>query len=165
MDRADFVARFGGVFEHSAWVAERAFDGNLPPQALDAEWLHKALCEAFRAAGDDERLAVLRAHPDLAGRLAIAGDLTEDSRQEQAGAGLDRLTRVEFERFTDLNTRYHARFGFPFIIAVKGLTKQQILHAFENRIHHTKAEEFTTACHEVEKIARLRLEAMDFSRR
>jgi OHCU decarboxylase len=163
MDRADFVARFGGVFEHSAWIAERAFDRAAPPSRLDADWLHAVLSQEFRAATDDERLAVLRAHPDLAGRLAIAGDLTEDSRQEQAGAGLDRLTEVEFARFTDLNTRYHARFGFPFIIAVKGLTKQEILHAFENRIHHTRPEEFAAACHEVEKIARLRLEAMDFS--
>ncbi|CAN7440158.1 2-oxo-4-hydroxy-4-carboxy-5-ureidoimidazoline decarboxylase [Rhizobium sp. LjRoot254] len=163
MDRADFVARFGGVFEHSAWIAERAFDGNILPVALSAKWLHRALRKEFRAATDDERLAVLRAHPDLAGRLAIASDLTEDSRQEQAGAGLDRLTEIEFARFTDLNTRYHARFGFPFIIAVKGLTKQEILHAFENRIHHTRPEEIAAACHEVEKIARLRLEAMDFS--
>jgi OHCU decarboxylase len=163
MDKADFVARFGGVFEHSAWVAERAFDKGGVPVALSADWLHHALCGVFRGAGDDERLAVLRAHPDLAGRLAIAGDLTEDSRLEQAGAGLDRLTETEFARFTDLNTRYHARFGFPFIIAVKGLSKQEILHAFENRIHHTRPEEFAAACHEVEKIARLRLEAMDFS--
>ena len=163
MDRADFAARFGGVFEHSAWIAERAFDRNTPPAGLSADWLHEVLTTQFRAATDEERLGVLRAHPDLAGRLAISGDLTEDSRQEQAGAGLDRLTEVEFARFTDLNTRYHARFGFPFIIAVKGLTKQEILHAFENRIHHTRPEEFAAACHEVEKIARLRLEAMDFS--
>jgi OHCU decarboxylase len=105
---------------------------------------------------------VLRAHPDLAGKLAIAGDLTRDSRQEQAGAGLDRLTPMEFERFTDLNTRYHAKFGFPFIIAVKGLTKDEILHAFENRIHNSRQVEFETACREVEKIASLRLNAMSF---
>jgi OHCU decarboxylase len=106
---------------------------------------------------------VLKAHPDLAGRLAVAGELTDDSRREQAGAGLDRLSASEFARFTDLNTRYQARFGFPFIIAVKGLAKDEILHAFENRIHHARQEEFDAACHEVEKIARLRLEAMDFS--
>jgi 2-oxo-4-hydroxy-4-carboxy-5-ureidoimidazoline decarboxylase len=163
MDRADFVARFGGVFEHSDWIAERAFDRNAVPARLSAAWLHDVLTTQFRAATDEERLGVLRAHPDLAGRLAIAGDLTEDSLKEQAGAGLDRLTEAEFERFTDLNTRYHARFGFPFIIAVKGLTKQEILHAFENRIHQTRPDEFTAACHEVEKIARLRLQAMDFS--
>lgn len=163
MNRADFVARYGGVFEHSAWIAERTFDGGALPQSLDAVVLHEALAATFRASAEAERLGVLRAHPDLAGRLAVAGELTEDSRQEQAGAGLDRLTEAEFARFTDLNTRYQARFGFPFIIAVKGLTKQEILHAFENRIHHARHEEFDTACHEVEKIARLRLEAMDHS--
>jgi 2-oxo-4-hydroxy-4-carboxy-5-ureidoimidazoline decarboxylase len=168
MERADFVARFGGVFEHSAWIAERAYDrgaaSGLFARPLDAASVHEALAAEFRAAAEAERLGVLRAHPDLAGRLAVAGELTEDSRKEQAGAGLDRLTRAEFARFTDLNTRYQARFGFPFIIAVKGLSKEEILHAFENRIHHTRQEEFEAAAHEVEKIARLRLEAMDFPR-
>ena len=163
MDRADFVTRFGGVFEHSAWIAERAHDRGTLAEAHDAALLHEALAAEFRAASEAERLGVLRAHPDLAGRLAVSGDLTDDSRQEQAGAGLDRLTEAEFARFTDLNTRYQARFGFPFIIAVKGLTKEEILHAFENRIHHARHDEFDTACHEVEKIARLRLQAMDFS--
>ena len=163
MDRAEFVARFGGVFEHSAWIAERAFDRGALPERLDAGCLHGALAAEFRAASEGERLGVLRAHPDLAGRLAVAGELTEDSRREQAGAGLDRLTAAEFARFTDLNTRYQTRFGFPFIIAVKGLTRGEILHAFENRIHHGHQEEFGTACRKVEKIARLRLEAMDFS--
>jgi OHCU decarboxylase len=163
MERADFVARFGGIFEHSAWIAERAFDDGPVPAPLDAAALHDALMVQFRAAEEAERLGVLKAHPDLAGRLAVAGELTDDSRREQAGAGLDRLTPSEFARFTDLNTRYQARFGFPFIIAVKGLTKDEILHAFENRIHHARQEEFDAACHEVEKIARLRLEAMDFS--
>jgi OHCU decarboxylase len=120
------------------------------------------MCAAFRAAAEEERLGVLKAHPDLAGRLAISGELTADSRSEQAGAGLDSLTPTEFERFTDLNTRYTARFGFPFIIAVKGLDRHEILHAFENRIHHARHQEFETACHEVEKIAKLRLEAMKF---
>ena len=163
MDRAAFVARFGGVFEHSAWIAEKAFDRNALPGRLDANLLHDALAAEFRAADEADRLVVLKAHPDLAGRLAVSGELTEESRSEQAGAGLDRLTPAEFARFTDLNTRYQARFGFPFIIAVKGLGKEEILHAFENRIHHARQEEFDTACHEVEKIARLRLEAMDFS--
>ena len=162
MERSDFVSRFGGVFEHSAWVAERAFDAGGLDDALTASSVHSALCAIFYASHDDERLGVLRAHPDLAGKLAIAGELTPESRQEQAGAGLSSLTEAEFARFTDLNTRYHARFGFPFIIAVKGLTKQEILHAFENRIHHTREEEMQTACREVEKIARLRLEAMTF---
>jgi len=163
MERADFVARFGGVFEHSSWIAERAFDRGSVPVPLSAAGLHEALAIQFRAADEAERLGVLKAHPDLAGHPAVAGELTDDSRREQAGAGLDRLTPSEFARFTDLNTRYQARFGFPFIIAVKGLSKDEILHAFENRIHHTRQEEFEAACHEVEKIARLRLEAMDFS--
>jgi OHCU decarboxylase len=162
METMDFVARFGGVFEHSAWIAERALAHGAVPERPDAASLHEALAQEFRAADEAERLAVLKAHPDLAGRLAVAGELTDDSRMEQAGAGLDRLTPAEFARFTDLNTRYQARFGFPFIIAVKGLTKEEILHAFENRIHHTRQQEFETACHEVEKIARLRLEAMEF---
>jgi len=162
MDRSEFVARFGGIFEHSAWIAERTYDANPLPERLSADWLHDKMSAAFRAASDEEKLNVLKAHPDLAGKLAVAGALTEDSRKEQAGAGLDRLTQVEFDRFTDLNTRYHAKFGFPFIIAVKGLTKDEILHAFERRIHNSRQAEFETAAREVEKIARLRLSAMDF---
>jgi OHCU decarboxylase len=162
MDRADFVSRFGGIFEHSAWIAQRAYEAHEMPGHLSAEWLHHVLSGAFRAASEEERLAVLRAHPDLAGKLAVAGELTEDSRREQAGAGLDRLTETEFERFTDLNTRYQAKFGFPFIIAVKGQKKEEILHAFENRIHNSRQVEFETACKEVEKIAALRLNAMNF---
>lgn len=163
MNEADFIARFGGVFEHSAWIAQRAYDAHEIPHALSAEWLHHVLSGAFRAAEDDEKMNVLRAHPDLAGKLAIAGNLTEESLHEQTGAGLDRLTEAEFDRFTDLNTRYHSKFGFPFIIAVKGLTKNEILHAFENRIHNSRQVEFETACHEVEKIARHRLNAMNFA--
>jgi OHCU decarboxylase len=162
MERTEFVSRFGGVFEHSAWIAERAYDKGALPGPVDADNVHRALAAEFRAADEAARLGVLKAHPDLAGRLAVAGELTDDSRKEQAGAGLDRLTPSEFARFTDLNTRYQARFGFPFIIAVKGLQKEEILHAFENRIHHSRPDEFETACKEVEKIARLRLEAMAF---
>ncbi|MBL0371024.1 2-oxo-4-hydroxy-4-carboxy-5-ureidoimidazoline decarboxylase [Rhizobium sp. KVB221] len=162
MDRSEFLSRFGGVFEHSAWIAERAWDKGSLPAALDAGNVHAALSTEFRLASEDERLKVLRAHPDLAGKLAVAGELTDDSRNEQAGAGLDRLSETEFARFTDLNTRYQTKFGFPFIIAVKGLGKDEILHAFENRIHHTRPVEFETACREVEKIAALRLKAMTF---
>jgi OHCU decarboxylase len=163
MNEDDFVARFGGVFEHSAWIAQRAYEAHAVPKALSAEWLHHVLSGAFRAASEEEKVKVLRAHPDLAGKLAVAGELTPESRQEQAGAGLDRLTQAEFDRFTDLNTRYQARFGFPFIIAVKGLKKDEILHAFENRIHNSRQAEFDAACHEVENIARHRLGAMSFN--
>ncbi|OCW55542.1 2-oxo-4-hydroxy-4-carboxy-5-ureidoimidazoline decarboxylase [Hoeflea olei] len=156
-DRAGFVGRLGGVFEHSPWIAERAFDTGRIAEPLAAGPVHAALCQAFRAASRDERLGVLRAHPDLAGKLAIAGGLTADSKSEQAGAGLDRLTPAEHARFTDLNSRYMERFGFPFIIAVKGLTKDDILAAFETRIGNDVDTEFATACAEVEKIAGFRI--------
>jgi OHCU decarboxylase len=157
--RENFVALFGGVFEHSPWVAERAFDRN-PQIALTTNAVHGALVAAFRAASDAERLGVLRAHPDLAGKLAIAGELTDDSKAEQASAGLDRLSSSEHARFTELNTAYTEKFGFPFIIAVKGLSKDDILSAFERRIDNDRQEEFETASAQVEKIALLRLHSM-----
>lgn len=160
MDRQSFVAQFGGVFEHSPFIAERAFDRELVTEPFSAENVHEALCEVFRNSSHDEKLGILCAHPDLAGKLAIAGALTEESRKEQAGAGLDRLSADEHARFTALNNDYTEKFGFPFIIAVKGLTKDDILSAFETRISNGRDVEFATACQQVEKIARLRLEAM-----
>ncbi|GMB80317.1 2-oxo-4-hydroxy-4-carboxy-5-ureidoimidazoline decarboxylase [Shinella zoogloeoides] len=127
---------------------------------LTALGVHAALTEAFHKASHAEQLGVLRAHPDLAGKLAIAGGLTEDSRKEQAGAGLDRLSPAEHARFTELNTAYTEKFGFPFIIAVKGLTKDDILAAFEARIGNTADTEFETAKTQVERIALLRLTAL-----
>lgn len=155
----EFVERFGGVFEHSPWVAERAFAAGMA-EPLTAGVVHAAMTQAFRAGTEAERLAVLRAHPDLAGKLAIAGGLTEDSRKEQAGAGLDRLTADEHARFTALNDAYVEKFGFPFIIAVKGLNKDDILAAFETRINNDRDTEFATACAQVERIALLRLGSM-----
>ncbi|RKE84009.1 2-oxo-4-hydroxy-4-carboxy-5-ureidoimidazoline decarboxylase [Rhizobium sp. AG855] len=160
MDRADFVQRFGGVFEHSPFIAERAFDAGMIAEPLTALDVHDALAMIFRTASADERLGVLRAHPDLAGKLAIAGGLTEDSAREQAGAGLDRLSADEHARFTELNTAYVEKFGFPFIIAVRGLTKDDILAAFETRINNSRDQELDTACQQVEKIAQLRLESL-----
>ncbi len=160
MDRADFVQRFGGVFEHSPFIAERAFDAGMIEEPLTALDVHDAMAAMFRTASQDERLGVLRAHPDLAGKLAIAGELTEDSKREQAGAGLDRLSAEEHARFTELNAAYVEKFGFPFIIAVKGLTKDDILAAFETRISNSRDQELDTACQQVEKIARLRLESL-----
>ncbi|WP_426238803.1 2-oxo-4-hydroxy-4-carboxy-5-ureidoimidazoline decarboxylase [Pararhizobium sp. DWP1-1-3] len=157
--RDEFVARFGGIFEHSPWVAERAFDA-APDISLTSDAVHEALVAPFRDASHAERLAVLRAHPDLAGKLAIAGGLTEDSKAEQAGAGLDRLSAVEHARFKALNTAYTEKFGFPFIIAVKGLNKDDILSAFERRIDNNLEEEFETASAQVEKIALLRLRSL-----
>jgi OHCU decarboxylase len=160
ISRQEFVSRFGGVFEHSPFIAERAYDDGFVSEALTLDRVHAALVAVFRAASEEERLGVLRAHPDLAGRLAIAGELTEDSRKEQAGAGLDRLSPAEHARFTELNTAYTQKFGFPFIIAVKGLTKDDILAAFERRIDNSREEEFSTAAAQVERIALLRLSSM-----
>jgi OHCU decarboxylase len=158
--RDEFISRFGGVFEHSPFIAERAFDDGFVGETLDVDRVHTALVAIFRAASPEERLGVLRAHPDLAGRLAIAGELTEDSKKEQAGAGLDRLSPEEHQRFTELNRAYVEKFGFPFIIAVKGLDKQAILSAFEKRIDNSRDAEFEAATAQVERIALLRLEAL-----
>ncbi len=160
MDRESFVARFGGVFEHSPWVAKRAHGLELGFAHDVAEGLHNALCRVFRSAPEDERLRVLQAHPDLAGKLAQAKRLSEDSASEQAGAGLDALTDAERTRFETLNDAYVAKHGFPFIIAVREHDKAGILAAFERRIGNDRATEFAEACRQVERIALHRLRAM-----
>jgi len=160
MPEAEFVERFGGIFEHSPWIAQRAFAGELSPANDTAIGLHAALAFQFRAASDEERLGVLAAHPDLAGKLAQAKRLTASSTEEQASAGLDALTTEEHARLTDLNNRYVTKFGFPFIIAVRDHTKSGILAAFETRIENDRDVEFAAACRQVERIALLRLDAM-----
>ncbi|KFE33929.1 allantoinase PuuE [Thioclava atlantica] len=161
MSRARFVETFGGIYEHSPWIAERAFDLELGPAHDCTEGMASALARIFRTASDAERLAVLAAHPDLAGKLAQAKRLTADSTAEQASAGLDALTDDERAAFEDLNTRYTAKFGFPFIIAVKDNTKASILHAFRRRLDQDRDWEFAEACTQVERIAWHRLNAMD----
>ncbi|MGI9487628.1 MAG: allantoinase PuuE [Geminicoccaceae bacterium] len=158
MNRAAFVQAFGGVFEHSPWIAEGAFDLELGSAHDSAAGIHNALARIFRSADDEKRLAVLTAHPDLAGKLASAGRLTADSTVEQAGAGLDHLTDKEREAFTGLNDAYTKRFGFPFIIAVRDHDKASILDAFQRRLTNDPETEFSEACRQVERIARLRLE-------
>jgi OHCU decarboxylase len=160
MDRATFVARFGGIFEHTPWIAERAWALELGPAHDTAAGLHNALARIFRAASPAEREAVLRSHPDLAGKLAAARRLTPDSTAEQASAGLDALPDAERARFTALNAAYVERHGFPFIIAVRDHTRASILAAFETRIANDRATEFATACAQVERIALLRLQAV-----
>ena len=160
MDRARFVGRFGGVFEHSPWVADRAFDLELGPAHDSATGLHNALCRVFRSAPAEERLGVLAAHPDLAGKLAQAKRLTPDSSREQASAGLDALTDAERAEFQQMNTAYMAKHGFPFIIAVRDNTRASILAAFQTRLAHDRTAEFATACAQVERIAALRLKDM-----
>jgi urate oxidase len=157
LDRAAFVARFGPVFEHSPWIAEAAFDAGLPADAGTAEGLWRALCTVMRAGAHERKRALILAHPDLAGRLARAGRLTAESAKEQASAGLDTLTDEERARFTALNDAYKQRFGFPFIMAVKGRSKAEILGAFERRLANTADAEFAEALAQVERIALLRL--------
>jgi 2-oxo-4-hydroxy-4-carboxy-5-ureidoimidazoline decarboxylase len=157
LDRAAFVARFGGVFEHSPWVAERAWAAR--PFA-DVAALHEAMARAMRAGSEAEKRALLRAHPELAGREARAGRLTAASAGEQKSAGLDRLAPAEMRRLAELNAAYRAKFGFPFIIAVRARTKDEILAEFARRLARAPAAEFETALGEVETIARIRLERM-----
>lgn len=157
MDQARFVERFGGIFEHSPWIAERAFALELGPAHDCAAGVHNVLCRMFRSASAAERLGVLRAHPDLAGKLAAAKRLTPDSTAEQASAALDALTDDQRATFQRLNAEYVARHGFPFIIAVRDNTRDSILAAFRSRIANDTETEFATACRQVERIAELRL--------
>ena len=156
MTREDFIARHGGIYEHSPWVAEAVFEagGGAP------EGLAERMATVVEAAGHGRQLALLRAHPELAGKLAVRGELTVESRSEQASARLDQCSPLEFARFQELNAAYSARFGFPFIIAVRGLQRAEILAAFERRVDNNKADEFREALDQVHKIARLRLATM-----
>ncbi|MBW4982900.1 allantoinase PuuE [Mameliella sp. CS4] len=160
LDRETFVTRFGGIYEHSAWVADRAWDLELGPAHDRPAGLANALARAFRRATEQERLDVLRAHPDLAGKLAAARRLTAESTTEQASAGLDALTDEERRRFTELNDAYTEKHGFPFIIAVRDHDKPGILDAFAHRLQNDNETEFAEACRQVERIARLRLDAL-----
>lgn len=154
LDRAAFVAKLGHLFEHSPWVAEETW----PKRPFrDATHLHVELCAVMRAAPRDRQLALLRAHPDLAGRLAQQNRLTAESTREQASAGLNQLTEAEFVAFRKNNAAYVARFGFPFIICARLTNKAAILDAMQSRVSNPPNTEFRTALGEIEKIARLRL--------
>ncbi len=160
LDERAFIAAFGGVYESSPWVAKavwpRAHTGKLD----DGEVMRAAMREAVDDAGRDRRLALLCAHPELAGRAAVAGKLTDASQSEQKGAGLDRCSPTEYAEFLALNRRYNDKFGFPFIIAVKGHDRQRILAAFRRRIENDVDSEFEEALTQVHRIAALRLAAM-----
>ena len=157
LDYDSFVTAFGGIFEHSPWVAERAF-ANGPFAMVDE--LHAAMLRVLADAPHDEQLALLRAHPELAGKAAIRGELTADSTNEQTGAGLDRCSPEEFAQITALNARYNATFGFPFIIAVKGLDRAGILREFARRAGQAPDVEFAEALRQVARITRFRLNAL-----
>jgi len=160
LDRETFIKNFGNIFEHSEWIAERAYDEGLGSAHDTRTGLFSALALQFRLATQDQKLAVLKSHPDLAGKLALSKQLTKASTNEQAGAGLDNLTPQEHTQFTKLNNNYTEKFGFPFIIAVKGLDKSRILEAFEQRLTNQRDVEFSTACLEVERIANFRIQAL-----
>ncbi|CAN7362805.1 2-oxo-4-hydroxy-4-carboxy-5-ureidoimidazoline decarboxylase [Phenylobacterium sp. LjRoot225] len=152
LPEAEFVARLGFLFEHSPWVVERA--ARRRPFAD----LHAGLMQVVAEAADDERLALVRAHPELAGKAAVDRTLTAASTAEQASAGLDRLTQAEFDRFHALNTAYRERFGFPFVICVRKTDKAGILAAMERRLAHDREAELAAALAEVGEIVKLRLE-------
>jgi OHCU decarboxylase len=160
LDHAGFIDRFGGIYEHSPWVAEECF--------ADAAGANNGgeLAEIFAACVDgadtERKLALIRAHPDLAGKAAIRGELTEESSDEQASAGIDQCSSEEYERFQDLNLRYKDKFGFPFVMAVRGSNRQEILEAFAKRLANDRQTEFDTAISEIHKIARLRLQEISF---
>lgn len=150
-----FIGAFGAVYEHSAWVAGQAADER-PFDSRDA--LMAAMRDVVEEASDERKLELIRAHPDLAGKLARAGALTAESTREQSGLGLDRLGDEEYDRFTDLNERYRARFGFPFIICARMSTRDSVLEAFEKRLTHDRDEEIAEALRQIHHIARLRIE-------
>ncbi len=151
LDRAGFVFAIGWVFEDSPWVAERAWEER-PFASVDA--LHRAMVQQVEGALPEEQLALSRAHPDLGARAR----LSEASTAEQAGAGLDQLTPEEFERLGELNEAYRDKFGFPFLFAVKGSTKHDILGALGRRVQSSREQEYRVALEQVYRIARYRLE-------
>ena len=157
LTRTLFVERFGGVYEHSRWVAEAAYDSGLSAAEDTADGLARAMARAMAGGSEAAKRALIAAHPDLAGKLALAKALTADSTREQRSAGLDRLSADELQRFTSLNAAYRARFGFPFIMAVKGKTKDEILAAFARRLAHDEASEIAAALAEIDQIAALRI--------
>ena len=154
MNAHGFARTLGHVFENSPWVAERAF--HLHPFASIAD-LHEKLCRTLAAASDEEKLALIRAHPDLVGKMAQAGQLTPHSAAEQAAAGLDKLSREEVESFQAYNDVYRETFGFPFVICARENTKEAILAAFPRRLKHTREREIDVAIDEICKIAHLRV--------
>lgn len=157
MSEGEFVQQFGDLYEHSPWVAERTFKNGVGPQHNSLDALSEALARSLSRASHDEKLALIRAHPDLAGKAAARGELTDDSNLEQSSAGLDQCSTDELQRFHQLNNDYKSKFDFPFIMAVKDSNRHLILAAFEKRLNNSVETEFDTAIMEINKIAKLRL--------
>ncbi len=157
LDRAAFVAALGGVFEHSPWIAEGAW-ARRPFASVDS--LHAAMTAVVRASGKAKQLALLRAHPELAGKAMVRRELTVDSSREQSGAGLTECSPEEFARLQALNARYTAKFGFPFVLAVKGHDRAGILREFARRVEDEPESELAQCLAQVAKIARFRLDGL-----
>lgn len=183
-DKTEFMAHFGSVFEHSPWIASAVWDAGLLERHDTAKGLHQSFGEVIRQAGREEKLALLRAHPQLAMGIAKTGPrtpvckrspgaesrastlpqqdepLTESSQREQRGAGLDRCSPKEFAEFQKLNDAYQEKFGFPFIMAVKGFDRHEILQSFRSRLDNSVNEEFQTAVDAVIRIGRFRIDSI-----
>jgi OHCU decarboxylase len=157
-----FIARYGGIYEHSAWVAKRA--AAHVGDSRDMSCVAAVMADCVDNASTQQQLELIRAHPDLAGRAQVAGKLTPESTAEQSSAGLDQCTPGEYDRFQSLNERYKEKFGFPFVMAVRGKSRAEILEAFEQRLGNDYDTEFETALVEIHRIARLRLEALENDR-
>ena len=158
MDQHDFIARYAGIYEHSPWVAERV--ASIAAELSDMDRLAEIMADCVDNADAEQQITLIRAHPDLAGKAQIAGELTAESTEEQASAGLHTCTKLEYERFQALNEAYKEKFGFPFIMAVRGSSCEEILDRFSKRLKNDANVEFETALAEIHKIARLRLRAM-----
>jgi OHCU decarboxylase len=157
MIRDEFFETFGSVFEHSPWIAESVWDGGVEIRHDTAAGMHEAMCNEIRRADDDLKLALLRAHPELAVQAGCE-QLTGHSRREQHGAGLNQCTDEEFAEFQRLNRAYREKVGFPFILAVQGYQRRQVLEIFRQRLQHSAEEEFQIALHQVMKIGLFRLQ-------
>ena len=157
LDQAQFVAALAGIYEHSPWVPERAWSRR---PFVDIDNLHAVLAAVVAGATKDERLALIRAHPELAGEAMAEGSLTADSTAEQSRAGLMHCSPAELARLRELNARYNANFGFPFILAVKGYDRAGVIAEFARRVDNDAAEEFAENLLQIDKIARLRLDAV-----
>jgi len=157
MSRDEFVRRYGGIYEHSAWVAEQAWELLASNAALE---LAKLFAGCVDRADESTQLELICAHPDLAGKAAVAGELTQESSAEQQSAGIDQCTADEFEQFQKLNQKYKRKFNFPFVMAVRNSNRHKILAAFQERLHNNRQAEMAKAIQEIHKIAGLRFAAM-----
>ena len=160
MNYVQFLEKFEGIYEHSPWVAERAWAAGITQEHDEIDLLADLMARIVAEADETEKRRLIDAHPDLAGKAAVTGELTVASTSEQAGAGLDKCSPEEFAAFQKYNAAYRKKFGFPFIKAVKNSNRYEILKGFEERLENSAEEEFETALAEIDKIARFRLAEM-----